>query len=233
MTHQNNALQLVAPCDFEQHTASNWKAKALASLRATVPSVEINLSGTRSIDSNGLSALLALNEAMRKRQGHVRLINPSSAVTQLLELTSLHRVFVIMHGASLATDDEHRPILVVEDEAIIRNVAEMSLRPLGRAIIFAENGQQAISIARSDSPALIVLDYIMPLMDGMETLRRLKSDEATRNIPVIIMSSCEKIASGMYSEFEGAACFVSKPFNPSALRSEVNRVIQANKEVAA
>lgn len=67
---------------------------------------------------------------------------------------------------------------MVEDESIIRSVAGLSLRPLGRPIFFAENGQEAINIARRDHPAVIVLDNIMPLMGGKETLRRLKKDAA-------------------------------------------------------
>jgi len=233
MKSHSNSLHLVAPCDFEQRTASNWKTKVLGSVGSDVTLIEIDLAGTRNIDSNGLSALLALNETMRKASGQVRLINPSSPVTQLLELTSLHRVFVITRGASIDSGDSVRPILIVEDEAIIRSVAEMSLKPLGRPIIFAENGQQAIGIARSDQPAVILLDYLMPLMDGTEALRRLKSDDTTRHIPVIIMSANEKIAAGVYESFEGASCFVSKPFSPTSLRGEVHRLIQESLEVAA
>jgi anti-anti-sigma factor len=233
MNTTNNTLRLVAPCDLEQHTAAIWKMKALETLDPEVTTLEIDLSQTRSMDSSGLTALVALNDIVTRRNGQVRLINPSSAVTQLLELTRMHRMFVIANGPALPPPGAHRPILVVEDEFIIRSVAEMSLKPLGRPIIFAENGQEAINFARQTNPAVILLDYVMPLMDGVETLRRLKSDDKTSHIPVIIVSANEKIAKGVYDKFEGASCFVSKPFSPAALRAEVHQLIQGTVEAAA
>ena len=73
----------------------------------------------------------------------------------------------------------------------------------------------------------------MPLMDGTETLRQLKLNDTTKDIPVIVMSANEKITSGAHAGFDGAACFISKPFNPSALRGMVHNLIQERREVAA
>jgi len=230
MNLPKNTLRLVAPCDFEHHTANQWRKKGMDTLRPEVLMVEIDLSHTRSMDSSGLTALLVIHEACAKHNGQVRLINPSSVVTQLLELTRMHRLFTIVKGHATATKNAARPILIAEDEALILNVAELSLKPLGYPIISAGNGQEAIHLARRDHPALILLDYIMPLMDGNETLRRLKSDATTKDIPVIVMSANEKIARGIYENFEGASCFVAKPFSPAALRSEVHRLIQTNLE---
>lgn len=232
MNTPSDTVRLTTPCDFEQRTAAQWKAQALQSLRAGVKWAEVDMSHTRSMDSSGLTALLAINEACTRYHGQVRLINPSSVVTQLLELTRMHRVFVIVKGAASPASGADRPILIAEDESLILNVATLSLKPLGRPIITAQDGQEAIDMARRHRPALILLDYIMPLMDGTETLRHLKSDDATRDIPVIIMSANEKIARGAYENFEGASCFITKPFSPAALRSEVHRLIQANMEAA-
>jgi anti-anti-sigma factor len=224
---------LVAPRDFDRQTAIHFKHSTLEKLSFETTTLEIDLKGTHSFDSNGLSALLAIKDSLAKRKGQVRLISPSPEVTQLLELTGMHRLFVISIESLASKNAATRPILVVEDESIIRSVAEMSLNALGRPIVFAANGQEAITIARNENPVIILLDYIMPLMDGNETLRRLKSEDSTKDIPVIIMSANEKIASGVYDKFEGASCFVSKPFSPSALRGEVHRLIQENPELAA
>lgn len=233
MNNSRDTVQLSTPCDFEHRTATKWKNTVLEEFPAGASHAEIDMSCTRSMDSSGLTALLALNEVCTKRHGQVRLINPTSVVTQLLELTRMHRVFVIAKGPLTPTAGTDRPILIAEDEALILSVATMSLKPLGRPIIVAANGQEALAMARRERPALILMDYVMPLMDGTETLRRLKSDDSTKDIPVIIMSANEKIARGAYENFEGASCFITKPFSPAALRSEVHRLIQENLEVAA
>lgn len=233
MNTTRDTVRLTTPCDFEHRTATTWKVKVIAGLDAGTKWAEIDMSHTRSMDSSGLTALLAINEVCTQNQGQVRLINPSSVVTQLLELTRMHRVFVIAKGTVTPTSGADRPILIAEDESLILSVATLSLKPLGRPIITAVNGLEASDLAQRDHPALILLDYIMPLMDGTETLRRLKSDDSTKDIPVIIMSANEKIARGAYENFEGASCFITKPFSPAALRSEVHRLIQENMEVAA
>ena len=229
----HDILALTAPRAFEKHAANHWKAEAVAQLGPDISVAEIEMSATQTMDSSGLAALIALNELMVKRGGEVRLVNPSKVVTQLLELTRLHRVFIIVGSSSTARSFAERPILIAEDESIIRTVAKMSLTPLGREILFAENGHEALIIARRDRPAVILLDYLMPLMDGTETLRQLKLDDTTKDIPVIVMSANEKISSGAHDSFAGAACFISKPFNPSVLRNEVHNLIQEHREVAA
>jgi len=224
---------VTAPCDFERQAATTWKTDTLEKIPPEVTMVEVELAHTRAFDSNGLSALMALNVLLKKRGGHLRLVDPSSTVSQLLELTSMHRLFVIVKEPLSKQPSAQRPILIVEDDAIIRNVAEMSLKALGRRIIFASNGQEAILMARRDQPAVILLDYVMPLMDGAETLRRLKASQETAPIPVLIMSANDRIASGVHQQFQGAAGFVVKPFSPNVLRHEVYRLLAEPAEGAA
>lgn len=119
------------------------------------------------------------------------------------------------------------PILVVDDEPHMRRVAELSMKPLGHPILLAGDGQEAVSLARSQHPCVILLDHIMPVMDGKAALQELKADPATRDIPVIILSSRGQLAVGQYQGFETATMFVSKPFSPALLRREVERLIAA------
>lgn len=226
-------VRIAAPGDFERHSAAQWKEQSLASLPTDVRHLEVDLSHTRTMDSGGLTALLALNDELARRGGHLQLFRPTPVVTQLLELTRMHRVLTVAKDTSGEDAYAQRSILIAEDELVIRTVAELTLKPLGRRIVFAGNGQEALDIARRDRPAVIVLDYVMPLMDGTETLRQLKADDMTKDIPVIIMSASKKIAGGEYEGFQGAAGFVSKPFSPSDLRSQVFRLIQEHREVAA
>ena len=120
------------------------------------------------------------------------------------------------------------PILVVDDEPHMRRVAELSMKPLGHPILLAANGEEAVRQAKSHQPCVILLDHIMPVMDGKAALQQLKSDPATRDIPVIILSSRGQLALGQYQGFETATMFVSKPFSPALLRREVERLISAS-----
>ena len=232
---KNATLQTTAPSEMSRQTSNLWLGQVLDLLGPEQASADIDLSRTTHIDSNGLAALLALHQEFTQRGGEMRIINPARSVVQLLEITRMHRTVNILFRDGEAGDEKEasRPILVVEDEPHIRCVAEMSMKPLGRAVLSAENGEQAIEIARRENPAVIILDYVMPVMDGLSTLKCLKADERTRHIPVIVMSANGKVAGGMQQQFEGASFFITKPFSPSSLRQEVHRLLQDNSEVAA
>jgi CheY-like chemotaxis protein len=120
------------------------------------------------------------------------------------------------------------PILVVDDEPHMRRVAELSMKPLGHPILLAADGQEAVALAKSRQPCVILLDHIMPVMDGKAALQQLKADPATCDIPVIILSSRGQLAVGQYQGFESATMFVAKPFSPALLRREVERLISTS-----
>ena len=119
-----------------------------------------------------------------------------------------------------------KPILVVDDEPHIRRVTELSMKPLGHPVLVASDGREALAIARREHPCIILLDHIMPIMDGKAALEELKNDPATRDIPVVILSARGQLAVGHYKGFEAATLFVSKPFSPTLLRKEIERLIQ-------
>ena len=217
--------QFVTPSEFEHTAARRWQRSLEGRLPAQGTEIEIEMSMTRTMDSCGLAALLELHEQMQHQGGGVTLVNPSPAVVQVLELTGMHRVLKVAYAGGPGDAEDQRPVLVVEDDRIIRSVAGMSLKSLGRRVLFAENGCEALTLARQERPAVIVLDYVLPMMDGQAALRRLKQDARTADIPVVIMSANAQVASGVRDEFDGAACFVSKPFSPAALRAEVHRLM--------
>ncbi|SKA93237.1 anti-anti-sigma factor [Prosthecobacter debontii] len=233
MNASEQTLTLSTPCDLERRAADVWRKTAASLLKPSHIHAELDMSNTRSLDSSGIAALLALREVVSKRGGNVRLVNPAPQVMQLLELTRMHRLFQFGFGVTQPAPESLRPILVVEDEPHIRTVCELSMKPLGRRVLSASNGQDAINIARRENPSVIILDYVMPLMDGRQTLRRLKADEATKHIPVILMSATETLAGSQHDSFEGASLFITKPFSPAALRGEVHRLIQTHLPLAA
>lgn len=119
-----------------------------------------------------------------------------------------------------------KPILVVDDEPHMRRVTELSMKPLGHRVIVATDGHEALTVARRELPCIILLDHIMPNMDGKAALGELKNDPATRDIPVVILSARGQLAVGQYNGFETASLFVTKPFSPTLLRREIQRLIQ-------
>jgi CheY-like chemotaxis protein len=118
-----------------------------------------------------------------------------------------------------------RPILVVDDEPHIRRVTELSMKPLGHRVLVASDGHEALAMARRENPCVILLDHIMPNMDGKTALEELKADPATRDIPIVILSARGQLAVGHHIGFEEATLFVSKPFSPTMLRKEIERLI--------
>lgn len=85
-------------------------------------------------------------------------------------------------------DTTHR-VLVIEDDRYLRRAAEVTLTRHGFAVTTAADGEEGLSMARSIIPDLILLDLIMPKVQGFEVLRQLKVDPATNHIPVIVMSN--------------------------------------------
>lgn len=96
MTLSPNPL-IVAPPELCASTARQWRDCLDHEVKAEHEEVHIDLSKTRFIDSSGLGVLLTLNKSLKARGASLKLVNPSSAVSQLIELTRLHRVFEIIH----------------------------------------------------------------------------------------------------------------------------------------
>src|SRR6266511_2902447 len=90
-------------------------------------------------------------------------------------------------------------ILVVDDEIYIVHILDFSLGMEGYEVLTALDGEQALEKARAEHPDLVVLDIMMPKLDGYETCKMLKSDDKTRDIPVILLSRSEEHTSELQS----------------------------------
>ena len=93
-------------------------------------------------------------------------------------------------------------------------------------VIQAKNGLQALERARSHAPDLILLDVLMPEMDGMATIRALKREDATRNIPVIFITALDSPTDEEQGLNLGAVDYIAKPFHPSIVRVRVRNHLQ-------
>lgn len=93
-----NPSIIIAPSELCSTTSRQWKERVIKDLGTQQSDVSIDLSKTRFIDSSGLGVLLSINKTLRAQGGELKLLNPSPAVAQLIELTRLHRVFEIVHA---------------------------------------------------------------------------------------------------------------------------------------
>jgi DNA-binding response OmpR family regulator len=110
-----------------------------------------------------------------------------------------------------------RTVLIIEDEKLIIVSTQMVLEAAGFRVESATNGEDGIAKAKSQAPDLILLDIMMPGIDGWETLTRLKRDAATAGIPVVIFTAREHSRGHQKSAEMGAADYFRKPFEPDEL----------------
>jgi len=116
-------------------------------------------------------------------------------------------------------------ILVVDDEVYIVHILDFSLGMEGYEVLTALDGEQALEKARQEHPDLIVLDIMMPKLDGYETCKLLKADDGTRNIPVILLSAKGRNADQKVGFDVGADDYITKPFSPRKLVERINDIL--------
>ena len=124
------------------------------------------------------------------------------------------------------TDSDSTPtILVADDEEDLRELVTYRLSRSGYNVIGAEDGQAAYELAAERTPDLMVLDVMMPKLDGYELTRRLRAEAALRSIPVILLTARSQ-ESDIDRGFEvGADDYLKKPFNPDELVARVRAVL--------
>jgi len=112
---------------------------------------------------------------------------------------------------------ERISVLVVEDEEHIRRVLQYNLQLDGFEVYQAEDGARALELAAQQMPDLVLLDWMMPGMDGLEVLSKLKQDKKTENIPVFMLTAKGMMADVGRALYEGADDYITKPFDPTQL----------------
>jgi CheY-like chemotaxis protein len=117
-----------------------------------------------------------------------------------------------------------KQILVVDDDQLMHRLFQHHLERAGYQMISAMNGREALEIASRQPPALIVMDIMMPDTDGLAALRELQKSDATKSIPVIIITASSHDMMRKESEACGAAIFLTKPFSPTQLLNEIRRL---------
>jgi two-component system alkaline phosphatase synthesis response regulator PhoP len=119
-----------------------------------------------------------------------------------------------------------RTILVVDDEPRIVEIARDYLQQAGFRVLTAEDGNRALAIARAERPSLIVLDLMLPGMDGLDVTRTLRRDPVLVDIPVIMLTARVEEADKLVGLELGADDYLTKPFSPRELVARVRAVLR-------
>lgn len=120
-------------------------------------------------------------------------------------------------------------ILIVDDEPYNVSYLEQELDDLGYATISAVNGQDALDKIKAESPDLVLLDIMMPVMDGFAVLAQMKADATMRNIPVIIISAMNDLESVVRGVKQGAEDYLPKPFEPTLLQARISSSLEKKR----
>jgi len=120
----------------------------------------------------------------------------------------------------------NKKILVAEDEPDIRGLIRFSLEFIGLRVVEAANGQEALDLATTEQPDLIMLDVRMPKLNGYEACQQLKEQESTRDIPVVFLSARGQETEIKYGLELGAVEYILKPFAPDQLQKRVLSLLE-------
>lgn len=116
-------------------------------------------------------------------------------------------------------------IFVAEDDDVQRKLIVRRLAAEGHQVSITENGELALEEIKKEKPDLVILDIMMPGMDGWEVCQKLKSQEETKKLPVIILTARKGTATKEISQSVGANSYLEKPWEVSKLISEVNKLL--------
>jgi len=121
-------------------------------------------------------------------------------------------------------------ILVVDDVQTDRELIGMVVSRAGHRVAYAADGNEALTKARELQPSLIFLDVVMPVQDGYKTCRMLKKDPETASIPVVMVTSKTADSDRFWSQKQGAAEHIGKPFTPDILLDCIRMYARGNRD---
>ncbi|NPV48284.1 MAG: response regulator [Armatimonadetes bacterium] len=123
-----------------------------------------------------------------------------------------------------------RKILVVDDERHIVRLVQVNLERAGYEVVTAYDGVEALEKMKTENPDMVVLDVMMPRMDGFEVLKNLQADPRYQDVPVIMLTAKAQDADIFKGWASGVSSYLTKPFNPRELLVFVERIFQSLDE---
>lgn len=146
-----------------------------------------------------------------------------------IDLQSIEEMVQRMSAELSPTITEIGHILIVDDNGVNRDILQRLLEPLGHTITTASNGREALNAAQRGGIDLILLDIVMPEMDGFTVLMELKSDPQLRHVPVIMISALGEIEYVVSCIKMGAEDYLSRPYNPVFLKARINACLEKKR----
>lgn len=119
----------------------------------------------------------------------------------------------------------NRKVLLADDDPLLHRVLGFKLAQQKWEVVSAYDGSEAVRLAQADPPALIILDGMMPVMDGFAALREIRRDPALSAVPVLMLSARNRDADVVGALDEGASDYLTKPFSPAELLARVTRLV--------
>jgi two-component system alkaline phosphatase synthesis response regulator PhoP/two-component system response regulator VicR len=116
-------------------------------------------------------------------------------------------------------------ILVTDDDPVILRLLQVNLELEGYDVLLAHHGEEAYELAVAETPDLVILDIMMPRMDGYETVEKLKATDKTKDIPVVFLSAKAQQSDIEKGQEYGVADYLTKPFDPTELIEVVEHLI--------
>jgi len=117
-------------------------------------------------------------------------------------------------------------ILAVDDEPSIIRLVQINLERAGYSVVTAKDGREGLEKVSQERPDLVVMDVMMPYMDGFEALGHIRRDPETRDIPVIMLTAKAMDSDVAQGYRSGVDCYLTKPFNPRELVTFVKRILE-------
>ncbi|HVP38720.1 MAG TPA: response regulator [Candidatus Saccharimonadales bacterium] len=119
-------------------------------------------------------------------------------------------------------------VLVVDDEEDLGRILKFALAAAGHEVLLALDGSEGLRMAREESPDLILLDLMLPKIDGYKVCRMLKFDERYRHIPVVILSARTQEVDKKMAQETGADLFITKPYNLNEILGAIHQLLQTS-----
>jgi len=127
---------------------------------------------------------------------------------------------------------EDKTILVADDEAHILHVVSMKLRNAGYEVVTAMDGEEALDLCTAEPPDLLITDYQMPILSGLDLCKALRKNEATRDIPAIMLTARGFDIESTEMAEAGIAAVLAKPFSPREVLERVKELLEKSTATA-
>ncbi len=121
---------------------------------------------------------------------------------------------------------ERKRILICDDDPAILRVLQVNLEVEGYETLLAHHGEEALEVANREHPDLIILDIMMPRLDGYQTAERLKAADDTKHIPVVFLSAKAQASDIEKGKTYGVEDYLTKPFDPDTLVETIERLLK-------